>query len=125
VGSVSRLQTYEGNLYNTEEKTFLLPVSWKDGWPVILEQGKSIPYIGTKPQLKNKLDVTIPLNGNFTIRDEFDYANLRAIGVFIRTPYQKWYSLQDTPGSLSIQLRPDSIEAKNKSFIYRAAATTP
>ncbi len=36
---------YTGSRYNTGRETFLLPVTWKDGWPVILEQGKPIPYV--------------------------------------------------------------------------------
>ena len=35
---------YTGFRYNTGRETFLLPVTWKDGWPVILEHGKAIPY---------------------------------------------------------------------------------
>lgn len=48
---------YSGDLYNTGRETFLLPVTWKDGWPVILEHGQPIPLsvkrpkgLGDKPQ---------------------------------------------------------------------------
>ena len=40
---------YEGHRYNTGRETFLLPVTWKDGWPVILEQGKPIPFVAQGP----------------------------------------------------------------------------
>jgi beta-xylosidase len=33
-------RTYEGVHYNTGRETFLLPVTWRDGWPVILEHGR-------------------------------------------------------------------------------------
>ena len=32
---------YEGFRFNTGRETFLLPVTWKDGWPVILPAGQS------------------------------------------------------------------------------------
>ena len=41
---------YTGSRYNTGRETFLLPVTWKDGWPVILEQGKPIPYAVKGPR---------------------------------------------------------------------------
>ena len=41
---------YTGFRYNTGRETFLLPVTWKDGWPIILEQGKPIPYAVKGPR---------------------------------------------------------------------------
>ena len=41
---------YSGFRYNTGRETFLLPVTWKDGWPMILEQGKPIPYVAEGPR---------------------------------------------------------------------------
>ena len=34
---------YTGSLYNTGRETFLLPVTWRDGWPIILPAGQPIP----------------------------------------------------------------------------------
>ena len=34
---------YERNLYNTGRETFLLPVEWKDDWPIILRDGQAVP----------------------------------------------------------------------------------
>jgi alpha-N-arabinofuranosidase len=45
---------YQGFLYNTGRETFLLPVSWKDGWPVILEPGKAIPYVVKGPKVMKR-----------------------------------------------------------------------
>ena len=36
-------RTYEGVHYNTGRETFLLPVTWRDGWPIILEQVARFP----------------------------------------------------------------------------------
>jgi len=45
------VRPYGDDLYNTGRETFLLPVEWKDGWPVILENGKTIPYVADAPKL--------------------------------------------------------------------------
>ncbi len=34
-------------LFNTGRETFLLPISWKDGWPTILPQGQAVPATAT------------------------------------------------------------------------------
>ena len=36
-------------LFNTGRETFLLPVTWQDGWPVILPQGQAVPRTVTLP----------------------------------------------------------------------------
>ena len=43
---------YQDYLFNTGRETCLLPVHWKDGWPVILEHGKEIPYALKAPHVK-------------------------------------------------------------------------
>ena len=43
-------RTYEDIHYNTGRETFLLPVTWRDGWPVILEHGEVIPYVAPGPR---------------------------------------------------------------------------
>ena len=40
---------YEVTHYNTGRETFLLPVTWRDGWPLILARGEGIPYIAAAP----------------------------------------------------------------------------
>ena len=41
---------YKDYLFNTGRETWLLPVSWKDGWPVILEHGKAHPLLAQGPE---------------------------------------------------------------------------
>ena len=36
------VRPYAGDLYNTGRETFLMPVKWKDGWPVILEDEEAL-----------------------------------------------------------------------------------
>ncbi len=42
---------YAEGLYNTGRETFLLPVKWVDGWPVILDAGKAVPLLLQRPAL--------------------------------------------------------------------------
>lgn len=42
-------RTYEGVHYNTGRETYMLPVTWHDGWPNILPPGQAIPYIVKAP----------------------------------------------------------------------------
>jgi alpha-N-arabinofuranosidase len=40
---------YESVHYNTGRETFMLPVTWRDGWPSILAAGKEVPYATVGP----------------------------------------------------------------------------
>lgn len=111
------VRPYEGNYFNTGRETFLLPVTWKDGWPVILEENKPVPLKGAKPNLPTQGVAEIPTNGNFTIEDNFDNEILADYWAFIRTPREKWYDLSD---GLKIKARTDHINGLgNPSFIGR------
>jgi beta-glucosidase len=92
-------RTYEGVHYNTGRETFLLPVTWRDGWPVILEHGRAIPYVVRGPKFMAARDQQ-PLSGNFTWRDEFDAATLDKAWLQLRA--RRWVDLRSTPGALSI-----------------------
>ena len=98
------VRTYENQHYNTGRETFLLPVQWKDGWPIILGHGKAIPYVVPGPKVTEKGDQA-PSSGNFTWRDEFDSPNLDPAWLQVRTPKQSWYGLRARPGSLPIYPR--------------------
>lgn len=82
---------YEDNYYNIGRETFLLPVTWKNNIPVILEKGESVPTIVNKPNLENKKTQT---TGNFTWQDNFNSKKLNDKWLMIRSPKAKWYSLK-------------------------------
>ncbi len=42
---------YEDYTFNTGRETFLLPVRWQDGWPVILSGNETVPYVVRAPDL--------------------------------------------------------------------------
>ncbi|HNZ37261.1 MAG TPA: glycoside hydrolase family 43 protein [Candidatus Marinimicrobia bacterium] len=114
------LPEYEG-YFNTGRETFMAPVKWIDGWPVIDPDHAEIQYSYPLPIILEKpIKADIPYSGNFRIRDDFDSETLDLYWVFLRTPHTKWYSLSDRRGSLAIQLRPETCSGKsNPSFIGR------
>ena len=93
---------YEEDMYNTGRDTYLLPVTWKNGWPRILEKNTPIPAIGEKaglkPAEKNES------SGNFSYTDHFERLN------------QRWMFLRDkvdcytiANGKLKFNLLPGNI----------------
>jgi len=39
------VRPYYQGLFNTGRETYLLPVTWKEDWPVILPTGAEVPHI--------------------------------------------------------------------------------
>jgi alpha-N-arabinofuranosidase len=60
---------YRGNLYNIGRETYLLPVTWRDGWPNILEKGKPILISLPRPLPADR--AAPPQTGSFSWRDAF------------------------------------------------------
>jgi alpha-N-arabinofuranosidase len=103
---------YENDTYNTGRETFLLPVTWKDGWPTILEHGKAVPTVVDKPGLK-PIDNNY-ITGNFNFTDRFDTDRLDFRWIFLRNPHMENY---DWSGK-GISLKPQPIN------IYELASPT-
>ncbi len=65
---------YEKNFVNTGRETFMAPVEWKDGWPIINPNFEEIQY--QYPIVsKRKKDIE-PFNGNYLFRDDFNSSTL-------------------------------------------------
>ncbi len=107
---------YEGDYYNTGRETFMAPVEWKDGWPVVSLGGNEVKYSYSLNAVADKN--AEKLNGNFLFRDEFENSTLDVRYSFLRTVRNNWYSLANKKGALSINLRPQTIQGKeNPSFV--------
>ena len=105
---------YADDLYNTGRETFLLPVYWTHGWPVILDHGKPVPYVVKRPDLPQ--DGTGTMGGDIALRQSFDRP-LDPSWLFIRTPHGKWYEVST---ALDIRARADAIGSSGQpSFIGR------
>jgi xylan 1,4-beta-xylosidase len=113
-----RLLSPQQEFYNTGRETWLAPVVWKNGWPVIDLGGPEVKYRYPAPNLPRGVTPKIPLSGNFTYRDEFDETTLRPNWIFLRTPHEKWYSLTEKPGTLALRLRPETASGNmNPTFL--------
>jgi len=109
---------YTDDYYNIGRETFLAPVKWKDGWPVINPDFAEVQYQYSVPiNSSTKIEGT-PYSGNFIFNDEFDKDKLDLRWTFLREPVEKWYNLNERKGYLSLQLRPQTCSEKvNPSFV--------
>lgn len=99
------VRPYEGDLYNTGRETFLMPVEWKDGWPVILEGEEEVHYnMDTRPAPLGTIGEHVPMSGNFTVREDFDGDTLPFHWMTLRVPKSHWFTLED--GALVLDARP-------------------
>jgi xylan 1,4-beta-xylosidase len=104
---------YEANLSNMGRETFLLPVTWRRDWPVILPPKTPVPYVHSRPRLPATRVVD-----RSSWRDNFDSQALSPDWEMIRTPTESWYSLRAIPGALTLQARAVSISGRaNPSFL--------
>lgn len=101
---------YEDDFYNTGRDTYLLPVTWKDGWPTILEKGKVMPTVVNKENLDPMTPNKSLTTGNFSYTDRFNGTKLDMRWIFLRNPKDGFYSLGDN--GLSIHPLPVNISQK-------------
>jgi alpha-N-arabinofuranosidase len=105
---------YTADLYNTGRETFMLPVTWKNGWPVILKKGEHVPYVVARPNLPAEPGPV--QSGNFSFEEKFADNKLGLNWVTIRTPKENWYSVDK--GALTLKARPEAIGGNgNASFL--------
>jgi xylan 1,4-beta-xylosidase len=116
---------YEDDLYNTGRETFLAPVEWINGWPVINPGNEEVQYYYTYPVqisersfLKEKNTDEISYSGNFSYRDNFEKEELNINWMSLRTPHTKWYDLISRKGFLALKLKPETCSGiMNPSFL--------
>lgn len=112
------VRPYEGNHYNTGRETFIAPVKWTDGWPVINPDHQEVQYEYPATWKEIKTAAPIPLNGNFTHKDDFA-DSLSNHYLFLRTFDPSWFKLAKGKG-LSLRLLPETIMgAGNPAFVGR------
>lgn len=86
---------YGDDLYNIGRETFLLPVTWRDGWPHILPDGERIPFAAKRPRLPADPPVKLPLSDDFAYSDTFDGPALAMQWIGMRTPKQAYYRIDN------------------------------
>ncbi|HEY0924290.1 glycoside hydrolase family 43 protein [Rheinheimera pacifica] len=93
-------RAYQERFFNTGRETFLLPVSWQDGWPHILPAGETIPYRLAAPTSLATVPVAQPLTGNFSWQDDFSASTLDLQWNTLRKFDQSWLSFNNQQLSL-------------------------
>ena len=97
---------YEGNHFNTGRETFMAPVKWVEGWPVINPDHKEIqlsyPFTAALPRLEEPQ----PLQGSFVRCEQFDTPQLSNHWVRIRADGGEWFQIDTTDSTLRIELLP-------------------
>jgi xylan 1,4-beta-xylosidase len=115
------IRTYmpdEGGYNNIGRETFLAPVKWIDSWPIINPDYEEVQYFYPYPLPARKDFALRSYGGNFTLKYDFDNKEISKDFIFLRTPHQKWYSLDDKKGFLSLDLRKETCSGKsNPSFL--------
>lgn len=113
------VRPYAGDFYNTGRETFLLPVTWRDGWPFITTA--PIPYTHARPRLPAPTTpLPVPTSGNFRVREEFDGPRLPPAWLMIRTPRDTFVDLASSPGALTLRARPVELGALGQpSYVGR------
>jgi xylan 1,4-beta-xylosidase len=91
------VRPYGDDLYNTGRETFLAPVTWRDGWPVILPKGEAIPWTHAAPALPAQPVAGTAPAGNFSLHQDFGRQALGLEWLRIRNPKGDWLS-QDRRG---------------------------
>ncbi|WP_411852804.1 glycoside hydrolase family 43 protein [Stenotrophomonas sp. LGBM10] len=113
-------RNYQTRHYNTGRETFLLPVQWRDGWPVILPAGQTIPYAVKAPSWMQGEATQAPSTGNFIDRDDFDAPTLGNRWLRVRVPKQPWADLRERPGALAVHPLPEDLDTlRNPAFLGR------
>ncbi len=111
---------YDNNkFYNTGRDTYLLPVTWKDGWPTILEKGIAIPtvndYVGG--EIAPQTEATAYNTGNFSYTESFNDTSLGSRWMTLRNIEQPFYTVGN--GKLSITPKAVNIrQRENLSAVF-------
>ncbi len=101
-----------GAHYNTGRETWLLPVNWQDGWPVILPAGQSIPWQLPVPEGLATTPGAEPMTGNFSREDNFETDTLSFHWTWLRDAVPDWMSLEEKPGFLALTPLQNSLGAQ-------------
>ncbi len=93
-------------------ETFLAPVRWENGWPVVGHDGHVEPEMAVPAFAETSSNLP-------AIRDDFDQANLDLAWNFLRTPHEGEYSLATRPGWLRLSCSPATLDDQEPAFVGR------
>jgi alpha-N-arabinofuranosidase len=115
--------------FNTGRETFMMRVRWENGWPRITDPGQRVPWAAPAAKLRPQGKAPVPLNGDFTLREEFTSPRLPPYWMQLRNPSGDWWRIRN--GALELAPRPVALgDNGNPSLLARrqqhlnATATT-
>jgi alpha-N-arabinofuranosidase len=109
---------YEDNHYNIGRETFMSPVKWVNGWPVITKGNELVKYSYPLPKIAGNKKPDNLFSGNFIYRNDFNTNKIDHRFTFLRTVTETWYNTSEKKGSLSVRLRPETVSGTdNPSFV--------
>jgi alpha-N-arabinofuranosidase len=110
------IRPYRDNFYNTGRETFIAPVEWKDGWPVVDPAHQEVQYTYKAGYKEVRQESARPQSGNFEYKITFEKALDPAL-LFLRTVDSSSFNLSKANG-LTLKLKPETcMELGNPSFI--------
>jgi xylan 1,4-beta-xylosidase len=110
------VRPYRDNYYNTGRETFIAPVEWKDGWPIVDPDHNEVQYFYKTGYKEIKQKNARPQSGNFAYSLSFD-KELDPALLFLRTVDSSSFSLSKANG-LTLSLKPETcMDLGNPSFI--------
>lgn len=89
------VRPYADDYYTIGRETFLLPVRWENGWPIILPKGQAIRRKLKAPDLPSQPAPLLPTSGPISYVEPFDGPALPMQWIGIRTPKHPFYRLAD------------------------------
>ncbi len=105
---------YGGYYRNLGRETYLTPVRWEDGWPIVSPGSGRVEFSYAAPDLPEHRCPAPAACDNFETKELAFHWN------FLRTPREPFWSLTERPGYLRLQLRPQAITRwENPSFVGR------
>ncbi len=127
IGHADLVETQNGDWYavmlgvrpiqgfrNLGRETFLTSMEWQGNQPVFNPGKGRVLMEDLRPNLAWSPMTELP------VTDNFDNLNLNFQWNFLRTPFEKWYSLEMRKGWLQVSLRPEQLtEPVNPSLIAR------
>lgn len=108
------MRPYDGYFYNLGRETFMAPVIWEEGWPIVSPGfGRVLPEY-TVPNLPEHVWPSRPAC------EHFEDDHLDMCWNFLRTLREDFWTLSARPGFLRLHCKSESIaELTNPSFIAR------
>jgi len=109
---------YSDDYYNLGRETFMAPVKWQDGWPVITSGNETVKYSYPYPLPVDSAFNGIASAGNIEYKDDFNTDTLDINWQFLRTPRGRWFSLADPKGFLKMNLKAETCSGSmNPAFL--------